>query len=198
MKHQKVLKGFLRMIQRNLQAQVITVRTNRGIEFLNKTLHAYLKEEGIEHQTSTPRTPEQNVTIKVNTASTPITTASINITTAEPVTTASAPITTAGVSVSTTEPSTPLTTTATRNLIEDEDLIIAQTFMKMKSEKSKAKGVTMQEPSESGTRRLQAELDKEAMLEREREEEASKAANIAEWDDVQAMMDANYALAVKL
>ncbi|GKF78935.1 hypothetical protein Tco_0234503, partial [Tanacetum coccineum] len=32
--------------------------------------------------------------------------------------------------------------------------------------------------------RLQAELDEEARLEREREEEASKAANIAEWDDV--------------
>ncbi|GJS59371.1 retrovirus-related pol polyprotein from transposon TNT 1-94 [Tanacetum coccineum] len=31
-----------------------------GTEFLNKTLHAYSKEEGIEHQTSTPRTPEQN------------------------------------------------------------------------------------------------------------------------------------------
>ncbi|GJW81057.1 retrovirus-related pol polyprotein from transposon TNT 1-94 [Tanacetum coccineum] len=46
--------------QRNLQAQVITVRTDRGTEFLNKTLHAYFKEEGIEHQTSTPRTPEQN------------------------------------------------------------------------------------------------------------------------------------------
>ncbi|GJT74999.1 retrovirus-related pol polyprotein from transposon TNT 1-94 [Tanacetum coccineum] len=29
-------------------------------KFLNKTLHAYFKEEGIEHQTSTPRTPEQN------------------------------------------------------------------------------------------------------------------------------------------
>ncbi|GJW45064.1 retrovirus-related pol polyprotein from transposon TNT 1-94, partial [Tanacetum coccineum] len=31
-----------------------------GTEFLNKTLHAFFKEEGIEHQTSTPRTPEQN------------------------------------------------------------------------------------------------------------------------------------------
>ncbi|GKG57125.1 putative ribonuclease H-like domain-containing protein, partial [Tanacetum coccineum] len=31
------------------------------MEFLNKTLHAYFKEEGIEHQTSSPsRTPEQN------------------------------------------------------------------------------------------------------------------------------------------
>ncbi|GKG14855.1 putative ribonuclease H-like domain-containing protein, partial [Tanacetum coccineum] len=57
---QEVLKDFLMMIQRNLQAQVITVRTDRGTKFLNKTLHAYFKEEGIEHQTSTPRTPEQN------------------------------------------------------------------------------------------------------------------------------------------
>ncbi|GKE44397.1 retrovirus-related pol polyprotein from transposon TNT 1-94, partial [Tanacetum coccineum] len=56
----EVLKDFLTMIQRNLQAQVISVRTDRGTEFLNKTLHAYFKEEGIEHQTSTPRTPKQN------------------------------------------------------------------------------------------------------------------------------------------
>nr|GEX49919.1 hypothetical protein [Tanacetum cinerariifolium] len=48
------------MIQRNLQALVITVRTDRGTEFLNKTLRAFFKEEGIEHQTSTPRIPEQN------------------------------------------------------------------------------------------------------------------------------------------
>ncbi|GJS88460.1 retrovirus-related pol polyprotein from transposon TNT 1-94 [Tanacetum coccineum] len=39
---------------------VISVRTDRGTEFLNKTLNAFFKEEGIEHQTSTPRTPEQN------------------------------------------------------------------------------------------------------------------------------------------
>ncbi|GJV00629.1 retrovirus-related pol polyprotein from transposon TNT 1-94 [Tanacetum coccineum] len=44
--------------------QVITVRTDRGIEFLNKTLHAYFKEEGIELQTSTPGTPEQNGAIE--------------------------------------------------------------------------------------------------------------------------------------
>ncbi|GJR11259.1 retrovirus-related pol polyprotein from transposon TNT 1-94 [Tanacetum coccineum] len=54
------LKDFLTMIQRNLQAPVISVRTDRGTEFLNKTLNAFFKEEGIEHQTSTPRTPEQN------------------------------------------------------------------------------------------------------------------------------------------
>ncbi|GJT74970.1 retrovirus-related pol polyprotein from transposon TNT 1-94 [Tanacetum coccineum] len=30
------------------------------MEFLNKTLHAYFAQEGIEHQTSTARTPKQN------------------------------------------------------------------------------------------------------------------------------------------
>ncbi|GJW11435.1 hypothetical protein Tco_1577262 [Tanacetum coccineum] len=104
--------------------------------------------------------------IGVTIASTSITTASINITTVELVTTISAPITTACVSVITAEPSTPPTTTT---LIEDEDLIISQTLMKMRSVKSKEKskekgvssktattttrGVTMQEPSESGTRK---------------------------------------------
>ncbi|GJR24846.1 retrovirus-related pol polyprotein from transposon TNT 1-94 [Tanacetum coccineum] len=52
----EVLKDFLKMIQRNLQAHVITVRTDRGIEFLNKTFHAYFKEEGIEQQTSKDKT----------------------------------------------------------------------------------------------------------------------------------------------
>ncbi|GKD92317.1 retrovirus-related pol polyprotein from transposon TNT 1-94, partial [Tanacetum coccineum] len=47
----EVLKDFLTMIQRNLQAPVISVRTDRGTEFLNKTLNAFFKEEGIEHQT---------------------------------------------------------------------------------------------------------------------------------------------------
>nr|GFA08264.1 hypothetical protein [Tanacetum cinerariifolium] len=35
-------------------------KTKIGTEFLNKTLNAFFKEEGIEHQTSTARTPEQN------------------------------------------------------------------------------------------------------------------------------------------
>ncbi|GJS18857.1 retrovirus-related pol polyprotein from transposon TNT 1-94 [Tanacetum coccineum] len=56
----EVLKDFLTMIQRNLQAPVISIKTDRGTEFLNKTLHVFFKEEGIKHQTSTPRTPEQN------------------------------------------------------------------------------------------------------------------------------------------
>ncbi|GJR61532.1 hypothetical protein Tco_1503694 [Tanacetum coccineum] len=55
----------------------------------------------------------------------------------------SAPVTTAGASVSTVEPRTPPTITI---LIEDEDLTIAQTLMKMRSvkskEKSKEKGIS--------------------------------------------------------
>ncbi|GJW93265.1 retrovirus-related pol polyprotein from transposon TNT 1-94 [Tanacetum coccineum] len=37
---------------------------DKGTEFLNKTLHAYFAQEGIEHQTSTARTPKQNGVVK--------------------------------------------------------------------------------------------------------------------------------------
>ncbi|GJW96680.1 retrovirus-related pol polyprotein from transposon TNT 1-94 [Tanacetum coccineum] len=56
----QVLIDFLKPVQRGLHAQVRTVRTDKGTEFLNKTLHQYFAQEGIEHQTSTARTPEQN------------------------------------------------------------------------------------------------------------------------------------------
>nr|GEU86705.1 hypothetical protein [Tanacetum cinerariifolium] len=105
---------------------------------------------------------------EINTTSTSITTAIINITTVEPVTTVSAPITTVGVSISTAEPSTPLTTTTI--IIEDDDLIIAQTLMKVR---------------------------KEERLARQKEEETNIAL-IAEWDDVQAMMDADHELVERL
>ncbi|GJX47597.1 retrovirus-related pol polyprotein from transposon TNT 1-94 [Tanacetum coccineum] len=60
----KVLIDFLKMIQRGLQAQVITVRTDRGTEFLNKTLQTYFKEYGINQQTKIARTPKQNGIVK--------------------------------------------------------------------------------------------------------------------------------------
>ncbi|GJT35230.1 hypothetical protein Tco_0925649, partial [Tanacetum coccineum] len=135
-----------------------------------------------------------------NTASAPVTTAGVSVSTAEPITTASEVVTTA-------EPGTP-PTTKTTTIIEDEDFIISQTLMKIKSEKSKVRGVTMQEPSETATRptvsplqhdpkdkgkakMMQAELEEE---ERQREEDA----NITERDDVQAMMDSDYELATRL
>nr|GEV22050.1 retrovirus-related Pol polyprotein from transposon TNT 1-94 [Tanacetum cinerariifolium] len=56
----EVLIDFLRLVQRGLHAHVRIVRTDKGSEFLNLTLHAYFASEGILHQTSVARTPEQN------------------------------------------------------------------------------------------------------------------------------------------
>ncbi|GJR12836.1 retrovirus-related pol polyprotein from transposon TNT 1-94 [Tanacetum coccineum] len=60
----EVLIDFLKLFQRGLHAQVRTVRTDKGTELLNKTLHAYFAQEVIEHQTSTARTPEENSVVK--------------------------------------------------------------------------------------------------------------------------------------
>nr|GEV04654.1 retrovirus-related Pol polyprotein from transposon TNT 1-94 [Tanacetum cinerariifolium] len=60
----KVLINFLKLVQRGLHVQVRTVRMDKGMEFLNKTLHAYFAREGIVHQTSTAQTPEQNGVVK--------------------------------------------------------------------------------------------------------------------------------------
>nr|GEY84569.1 hypothetical protein [Tanacetum cinerariifolium] len=56
----EVLIDFLRLVQRGLQAQVRVVRTDKGTKFLNQNLHAYFAAEGILHQMSVARTPEQN------------------------------------------------------------------------------------------------------------------------------------------
>ncbi|GKD17893.1 hypothetical protein Tco_1207051 [Tanacetum coccineum] len=123
----------------------------------------------------------------------------------------SAPITIVGVSVSTAEPSTPPTTTpttttiTTTTLIEDEDLIISGTRVRVppphidpkykgkekmvEPKKSKKKKDQIEFDREVALRlqaEIQAKLDKEERLAKHREE----AANIAEWDDVQAIMDA--------
>ncbi|GJT76982.1 retrovirus-related pol polyprotein from transposon TNT 1-94 [Tanacetum coccineum] len=60
----EVLIYFLKLVQRGLHAQVRTVRTDKGMKFLNKTLHAYFAQDGIEHQMSTARTLEQNGVVK--------------------------------------------------------------------------------------------------------------------------------------
>ncbi|GJW96007.1 hypothetical protein Tco_0947082 [Tanacetum coccineum] len=81
-----------------------------------------------------------------------------------------APVTTAGVSISAAEPSTPPTTT---NIPEEEELTFAQTLMKMKSEKSKGKSMTIQESSETAARPTVPKIDpkdkgKEKMVEPEK------------------------------
>nr|GEV31720.1 integrase, catalytic region, zinc finger, CCHC-type, peptidase aspartic, catalytic [Tanacetum cinerariifolium] len=60
----EVLIDFLRLVQRGLHAQVRIIRTDKGTEFLNQTLHAYFASEGILHQTSVAQTPEQNGIVK--------------------------------------------------------------------------------------------------------------------------------------
>ncbi|GJW70580.1 hypothetical protein Tco_0127497 [Tanacetum coccineum] len=64
------------------------------------------------------------------------------------VSTASAPVTTAGVAISTAEPRTPPTTTT---VFDDEDvtMAMAQTLIKMKEEKAKEKGVAFKDVEDS-------------------------------------------------
>nr|GEX28896.1 hypothetical protein [Tanacetum cinerariifolium] len=50
--------------RKGIQAQVRIVQTDKGTEFLNQTLHAYFAAEGILHQTSVARTPEQNSVVE--------------------------------------------------------------------------------------------------------------------------------------
>ncbi|GJY97407.1 hypothetical protein Tco_0514317 [Tanacetum coccineum] len=131
----------------------------------------------------------------------------------------SAPVTTAGVAISTAEPRTPLTTAVTAFI--DEDLTIAQTLVKMRSEKAKVKGVSLREVEETprltrSTTTLQplptidpkdkaqrlheeelVELDR-AQKEKQKQEEATNAALAEEFDEIQARMDVDHELAVRL
>ncbi|GKD61750.1 hypothetical protein Tco_1299259 [Tanacetum coccineum] len=124
----------------------------------------------------------------------------------------SAPVTTAGVAISTVEPRTPPTTTATAFI--DEDLTIAQTLIKMKEEKAKKKGVVVKDVKDSprpirSITTLQplptinpkdkelAELDR-AQKERQNQEEATSAALVEEFDDIQARIDVDHELAKQL
>nr|GEW87455.1 hypothetical protein [Tanacetum cinerariifolium] len=56
----EVLIDFLRLVQRGLHAQVRIVQNDKDTEFMKQTLHVYFSIEGILHQTSVARTPEQN------------------------------------------------------------------------------------------------------------------------------------------
>ncbi|GJS99121.1 putative ribonuclease H-like domain-containing protein [Tanacetum coccineum] len=125
----------------------------------------------------------------------------------------SAPVTTAGVAISTAEPRTPPTTAATAFI--DEDLTIAQTLVKMRSEKAKEKGVAFRDVEETprltrSTTTLQplptidpkdkelaqrlheeelAELDR-AQKEKQKQEEATNSCLVKEFDEIQDRMDA--------
>ncbi|GJY59221.1 hypothetical protein Tco_0459113 [Tanacetum coccineum] len=164
----------------------------------NEDLDAVM-DEAIEHVYEADKDVEGDAE-QVSAAAVEVPTSDAVNTAGTEVNTASALITTAGISVSTTKP----ITTASVNITT------ASTLMKMRSEKSKVRGVVMQEPSKTATRptvppqqhdpkdkgkaQMQDELEKDERLAREREEDA----NIAEWDDFQAMIDDDYKLAAKL
>nr|GFA83025.1 hypothetical protein [Tanacetum cinerariifolium] len=50
----------LKYVKDHLSSSLRIVRTDKGTDFLNTTLHAYFASEGINHQMSVARTPKQN------------------------------------------------------------------------------------------------------------------------------------------
>ncbi|GJR86825.1 retrovirus-related pol polyprotein from transposon TNT 1-94 [Tanacetum coccineum] len=69
----EVLKDFLKMIQRNLQAQVITVRTDRGTRFLNKTLHGNQSVPRSSSLSTNSKQQDTHLTANDQSTTTPIT-----------------------------------------------------------------------------------------------------------------------------
>ncbi|GJX07955.1 retrovirus-related pol polyprotein from transposon TNT 1-94 [Tanacetum coccineum] len=51
---------FVNQVQRNIKAQILTIRTDNGTKFKNEKLRAFYAKLGIVHQTSIARTPQQN------------------------------------------------------------------------------------------------------------------------------------------
>ncbi|GKC80908.1 hypothetical protein Tco_1136625 [Tanacetum coccineum] len=112
---------------------------------------------------------------------------------------------------STADPVTTAGETVTTASVNPDDVTLAKTLMAIRSTKDKGKGI-MQEPEKpvkvkgkdqieydaDVAQRLQAELDKEARLEREREKEASNAALIEEWDSIEARIDIDAQLAERI
>ncbi|GJT43983.1 retrovirus-related pol polyprotein from transposon TNT 1-94, partial [Tanacetum coccineum] len=60
----EVIKKFIILTQRALNATVHFLRTDNGTEFVNKTLTEFCESVGITHNTSIPRTPQQNSVVK--------------------------------------------------------------------------------------------------------------------------------------
>nr|GEX49485.1 hypothetical protein [Tanacetum cinerariifolium] len=134
------------------------------------------------------------------------------VSTIDPVPTAGEVVTTVGVEVS---------TAAINSQISMDEITLAKALNDIKTSKPKANGIVMQEPSKAKMiepekplkrkdrimideevarnleARMQAELEEEERLARQKEEEANIAL-IESWDNTQAMMDADYELAARL
>nr|GEW81928.1 hypothetical protein [Tanacetum cinerariifolium] len=100
-------------------------------------------------------------------------------------------------------------TTAATTVVSIDDITLDQALVEIKTSKPKAKGVVIQEPKpskmkkkdqinfdEQEAKRLQAEFDEQDRL-REEKAQQIEYENLA-WDNVQAMIDADYKLAARL
>nr|GFA77992.1 hypothetical protein [Tanacetum cinerariifolium] len=124
---------------------------------------------------------------------------------AKTVSTARLDISAARPEVSTAEPKTP---PRTATLFDDEDVTIVDTLVKMKNKEAKEKGIAFKytkkkdqdqiERDAEVALKIQAHLDEQARTKRERQEEASKVALAEMYDEVQAQIDADHELTVKL
>nr|GEX33557.1 retrovirus-related Pol polyprotein from transposon TNT 1-94 [Tanacetum cinerariifolium] len=56
---------FLKMIQVRLNAPARNIRTDNGTEFVNQTLSSYYDKVFISHETSVPRSPQQNGVVEM-------------------------------------------------------------------------------------------------------------------------------------
>jgi hypothetical protein len=57
---QETLECFLRQSQNEFELKVKKIRSNNGSKFKNLQVEEYLEEEGIQHEFSSPYTPQQN------------------------------------------------------------------------------------------------------------------------------------------
>ncbi|MDQ9783009.1 DDE-type integrase/transposase/recombinase, partial [Serratia marcescens] len=57
---QKNLIKLIKQIQNEKELKLIKIRSDKGTEFLNKTISSFLEEFGIRHKTSSARTLQQN------------------------------------------------------------------------------------------------------------------------------------------
>jgi transposase InsO family protein len=57
---QDTLKGFLRRAQNEFGLRIKKIRSDNGTEFKNSQIECFLEDEGINHEFSSPYTPEQN------------------------------------------------------------------------------------------------------------------------------------------
>nr|GEX74414.1 hypothetical protein [Tanacetum cinerariifolium] len=106
---------------------------------------------------------------------------------AETISTTRPDISAARPEVSTAEQKTPPTTT----LFDDEDVTIADTLTKKRDQDQIERDATV-------SLKIQADLDEKVRIERERQEEASKAAIGELYDEVHAQIDADHELTARL